>query len=105
MAHKVIIELVFNSSQGDSDEEMTVLDVDVYDHLEDLIGREALDYVVIPESNEVYGVIRYKDIRGVNGTATGNGWNGHFLVAISLAGIKDQFNYNFVGHSTYPLLD
>ena len=47
MAHKVIIELVFNSSQGDSDEEMTVLDVDVYDHLEDLIAREALDYIVI----------------------------------------------------------
>jgi len=66
MAHKVIIELVFNSSQGDSDEEMTVLDVDVYDHLEDLIAREALDYIVIPESNEEYGVIRYKDIRGVD---------------------------------------
>jgi hypothetical protein len=65
MAHKVIIELVFNSSQGDSDEEMTVLDVDVYDHLEDLIAREALDYVVIPESNEAYGVIRYRDIRGI----------------------------------------
>ena len=74
MAHKVIIELVFNSSQGDSDEEMTVLDVDVYDHLEDLIAREALDYTVTAESGETYGVIRYKDIRGIDGTSSG----GHY---------------------------
>ena len=87
MAHKVIIELVFNSSQGDSDEEMTVLDVDVYDHLEDLIAREALDYIVIPESNEAYGVIRYKDIRGVNGTPEGNGWDGSSIGEIYESGL------------------
>ena len=38
MSHKVIIELEFEPSNGESDEEMTVVNCDVYDYLEELIA-------------------------------------------------------------------
>ena len=61
MSHKVIIELEFEATNGDSDEEQTVLDCDVYDYLQELIEDESLDYRVISSSGYEYGVLRYKE--------------------------------------------
>ena len=61
MAHKVIIELEFTPQSGESDEEQTVLDCDVYDYLKDLIDDESLDYTVTADSGYKYGVIKYKE--------------------------------------------
>ena len=61
MAHKVIIELEFAPQSGESDEEQTVLDCDVYDYLEELIKDESLDYSVTSDSGYQYGVIKYKE--------------------------------------------
>jgi hypothetical protein len=55
MAHKVTIELEFESSNDDSDEQQTVLDVDVYDYLEELIEDGTLDYTVTSASGYTYG--------------------------------------------------
>lgn len=57
MAHKVTIELEFETSNGDSDEEMTVVDCDVYDYLEQLIEDGTLDYKVTAASGYTYGKI------------------------------------------------
>jgi len=62
MSHKVIIELEFEAINGDSDEEQTVLDCDVYDYLQELIEDESLDYRVISSSGYEYGVLRYKEM-------------------------------------------
>jgi|TARA_R110002020_G_scaffold194354_5_gene395088 hypothetical protein len=61
VSHKVIIELEFVSQDGDSDEEQTVLDCDVYDYLQELIDDDSLDYTVTSASGHQYGVIKYKD--------------------------------------------
>lgn len=63
MSHKVIIELEFDPPNGESDEEQTVLDCDVYDYLQELIEDESLDYTVISKSGigYTYGKIKYKD--------------------------------------------
>ena len=65
MSHKVIIELEFDALNGESDEEQTILDCDVYDYLEELIEDESLDYKVISSSGYEYGVLRYKEIREI----------------------------------------
>ena len=57
MAHKVTIELDFEAKNGDSDEEQTVLDCDVYDYLEELIEDGTLDYKVAAASGYTYGKI------------------------------------------------
>ena len=64
MSHKVIIELEFDPSNGESDEEQTVLDCDVYDYLQELIEDESLDYTVISNSGigYKYGKLKYKDM-------------------------------------------
>ena len=62
MSHKVIIELEFEPTNGDSDEEQTVLDCDVYDYLEELIEDVSLDYRVISSSGHEYGVLKYKEM-------------------------------------------
>ena len=62
MSHKVIIELEFEAKNGDSDEEQTVMDCDVYDYLEDLIEDETLDYTVTASTGYKYGVIKYTEI-------------------------------------------
>jgi len=58
MSHKVIIELEFEPSNGDSDEEQTVLDCDVYDYLEELIEDGTLDYTVTAASGYTYGKLK-----------------------------------------------
>tara|TARA_Y100001963_G_scaffold39253_1_gene54899 strand:+ start:2294 stop:2497 length:204 start_codon:yes stop_codon:yes gene_type:complete len=64
MSHKVIIELEFDSPNGENDEEQTVLDVDVYDYLQELIEDETLDYTVVSNSGigYKYGKLKYKDM-------------------------------------------
>ena len=57
MSHKVTIELDFEAKNGDSDEEQTVLDCDVYDYLEELIEDGTLDYKVTAASGYTYGKI------------------------------------------------
>ena len=61
---KVIIELEFDALNGESDEEQTVLDVDVYDYLQELIEDETLDYTVVSNSGigYKYGKLKYKDM-------------------------------------------
>ncbi len=61
MSHKVIIELEFEPSNGESDEEMTVVDCDVYDYLEELIADGTLDYKVTAANGYTYGVIEGLD--------------------------------------------
>jgi hypothetical protein len=61
MSHKVTIELEFEAQNGDTDGEQTVLDIDVYDYLEELIADGSLDYTVTSASGYTYGVLRYKD--------------------------------------------
>ena len=64
MSHKVIIELEFDSPNGENDEEQTVLDVDVYDYLQELLEDETLDYTVVSNSDigYKYGKLKYKDM-------------------------------------------
>ena len=62
MSHKVTIELDFEAKNGDSDEEQTVLDCDVYDYLEELIEDGTLDYKVTAASGYTYGKITVASI-------------------------------------------
>ena len=62
MSHKVTIELDFEAKNGDSDEEQTVLDCDVYDYLEELIEDGTLDYKVTSASGYTYGKITVASI-------------------------------------------
>ena len=54
MSHKVTIELEFEAQNGESDEEMTVVECDVYDYLEELIEDGTLDYKVSASSGYTY---------------------------------------------------
>ena len=58
MSHKVTIELEFKPTNGDSDEEMTVVDCDVCDYLKQLIENDTLDYKVTTASGYTYGKIK-----------------------------------------------
>lgn len=53
--HKVTIELEFESVP----ENLSVLDIDVYDYLEQLMEDQSLDYTVETSDGDTYGVINY----------------------------------------------
>ena len=57
MSHKVTIELEFEALSGESDEQQTVMDCDVYDYLEELIEDGTLDYKVTAATGYTYGKI------------------------------------------------
>ena len=57
MSHKVTIELEFEATNNESDQEQTVLYCDVVDYLEDIIEDDTLDYKVTAASGYTYGKI------------------------------------------------
>tara|TARA_R100001377_G_C3163317_1_gene100433 strand:+ start:314 stop:538 length:225 start_codon:yes stop_codon:yes gene_type:complete len=63
MTHKVTIELEFEPTSGESDEQQTVFDSDVYDYLEQLIKDGSLDYKVTAASGYTYGKIEHEEER------------------------------------------
>ena len=63
MTHKVTIELEFEPTSGDTDEQQTVFDIDVYEYLEQLIKDDSLDYKVTAASGYTYGKIGHEEQR------------------------------------------
>ena len=57
MSHKVTIELEFEPTGGENDEQQTVFEADVYSYPEQLIKDGSLDYTVTAASGYTYGKI------------------------------------------------
>ena len=64
MSHKVTIELEFEPASGESDEEQTVFESDVYNYLEQLI-KDGFDYYITKPIDKSF-ISQLKEILGTD---------------------------------------